>query len=215
MVLLPFGLASAFISRSDLRRGRMLLWPLVVTVLVMGLFNHRRDYYMLALMPPMTILCARAVVDMAMVRGGWRITRRAGGVAGWLAVASIVVCTALGMTDWVWGTKRFRDERFARQAAAMIAPGDAVFVVSTDRAKLVYAANRPVVTAENLDSLRTAEFNDRRSLDTGGERWLLTTRAVLRGMRGFRWVRVVLSAEVHPGDNEDVLCRVLKAIEEE
>lgn len=64
-VLLPFALAVSWVKApGDFKRGRILFWAIVATVLVMGLSNHRRDYYLLPLLAPAAVLTARAALDL-------------------------------------------------------------------------------------------------------------------------------------------------------
>jgi len=212
-LLLPFGIASVFVKdRADLRAGRVLFWPTVVTVLIMGFSVHRRDYYMLALMPLMTLLCTRGVLDW-MAKWKSAVARGMGPLGLlWAALICIWVCVGLGSTSFVWGTKRFRDASFAAAAAAQIRPGDEIWCFRTDFAKLVYALNRRVQVVDD----EAAGFPEL-SLPTMGDQFVLTTidaweaeMARRRSVAGLACISTteVARVEMHPGDNRDVLLKV-------
>lgn len=158
-VLLPLGIFGAIWKgnrRIQSRWGaRLMVCLLIVPAIVMSFTIHRRDYYMLALMPPMAVLIAAAVWSW---RGGLQRTDKQR--RGWLIALYALIAvggTALAASPAMWSDRRDRTNAFAREAAAAaskeIGPDAQVFAWGSDSTFLVYARNKPVPEITQIDQL--------------------------------------------------------------
>lgn len=184
-VLLPLGVWWAFRGgkggHPERWGGRLAVWLLVVPGLVMSLTIHRRDYYMLALMPPMAVLVAAALWSW---RGGLQRTERQR--RGWLyAVALIVAAAGFAAAAWpgAWSTRRERMNAFAREAAGALerrgGPDTPVLALGVDEAFLVYARNGPVPEAASPEAASAWFGQHAGALLTNGAGWHEFARAYM------------------------------------
>lgn len=157
-VLLPFGLAAPFQkNRPDLRRGLLILGPLLLTVLVMGFFTHRRDYYLLGLAAPACVLCARGVRDF-LDRRPARLP--AGRILAGFAVASMLALAIAGRTRLIWGENRWNKAAFARQIVDAVGD-DPVLFFRADSDAFVYLLSRPLKAIRQPEALVEAVSDGR------------------------------------------------------
>jgi len=145
-VFLPFGLAVSFQKhRPELRRGLLLFGPALLTLVVMGFFTHRRDYYLLGLCAPVCVLCARGVRDflegLSQRTRWWRFHPDVA-VAG-LAVVCMVSLAIAGRSRTIWGESRWQKAAFASQIVKRIGPA-AVTFYKADSDAFVYLLSRPI-----------------------------------------------------------------------
>lgn len=145
-VFLPFGLAVSFQKHHpELRRGLLLFGPALLTLVVMGFFTHRRDYYLLGLCAPVCVLCARGVRDflegLSQRTRWWRFHPDVA-VAG-LAVVCMVSLAIAGRSRTIWGESRWQKAAFASQIVKRVGPA-AVTFYKADSDAFVYLLSRPI-----------------------------------------------------------------------
>lgn len=150
-ILVPFGVCVSWQRSPALRRGLVLFFPVAVTVLVMGLSNHRRDYYLLPVAAPMLVLCAAGTLDVlaklarsrgAMGRGLARLTP-AGAALALCAVSGAALMLA-GRGRMPWSEDRWQYADFAEQVDRIVGDDLPVGVYRADPDALVYYIGRPV-----------------------------------------------------------------------
>jgi len=174
-VLLPFGLAVSWQRRAaawqspatplrqpqpiPLSRGRALFWSGLIPVLLMQLTFHRRDYYMLPILPMWSVLCAAGVMDFTA-----RLRVPGTGAAGALlrlpASLGLLVAGAwivLGGARWLWSGERWARQEFVERVAQAVAERGRLYTCGVEPSHYLYEIGEPV-EAVSLDRDGAAEF---------------------------------------------------------